>query len=352
MFTSKTPFVSVVVPCYKQGKFLRDSVGSILSQTYPHWEVIIVDDGSPDDTSQIAQAIINENPSKKIRLLRKANGGLSDARNTGIAASEGGWVLPLDADDRFEPEFLEKAFNLIESVPTCNLVFSNLQQFGAKTDTWIPSEYTLIKLSTEMTFPYSSMYKKELWVRTGGYERGLPWAGEDRCFWIACSKLGIRSLRIHDFLFLYRIHEGGSMYTKLVEHWEEVEGMIRTMHPEIYNSFELISMHEVISEMKQDTFDQLTEKIKRFPDLAFPHLWRGLKLEHDGKREEAIASYADFTRLHFRADWQGLWRELSCRLSIGDKFGARICADELREKFPELTWVKDVCDHAFREHVV
>jgi GT2 family glycosyltransferase len=69
--------VSVVIPCYRQAEFLRDAVDSVIAQTYPQWEIIIVNDGSPDDTSAVAQAIILARPGHTIRLVEKKNGGLS-----------------------------------------------------------------------------------------------------------------------------------------------------------------------------------------------------------------------------------------------------------------------------------
>ena len=93
-----SPVVSVVIPCYRQAHFLPDAIESVLAQTYPHFEIIVVDDGSPDDT----RAVAGRYPG--VRCLRQRNRGLSAARNAGLAASIGTYVVFLDADDRLTPE--------------------------------------------------------------------------------------------------------------------------------------------------------------------------------------------------------------------------------------------------------
>src|SRR5689334_1514338 len=105
----RAPRVSVVVPCWNQACFLPEAVGSVLEQTFRDFEIVIVDDGSPDDTADVAARLIAQNPDAQIRLVRRENGGLPAARNTGVAAARGELVLPLDADDRIAPGFLESA---------------------------------------------------------------------------------------------------------------------------------------------------------------------------------------------------------------------------------------------------
>ncbi len=82
--------VSVIIPCFNQGNFLSESLDSVLTQTYPHWECIIVNDGSPDNTDDIAQLYCNKD--KRFRYLQKKNGGLSSARNAGLKVMLGEYV--------------------------------------------------------------------------------------------------------------------------------------------------------------------------------------------------------------------------------------------------------------------
>src|ERR1700736_5280277 len=97
MRAREAPLVSVVVPCYNQAHFLRDVIESVLAQTYPHVELVVVDDGSPDNTTDV----VADYPI--LRCVRQENRGVAEARNTGFRASNGEFVLFIDADDRLTP---------------------------------------------------------------------------------------------------------------------------------------------------------------------------------------------------------------------------------------------------------
>ncbi|MEO7522923.1 MAG: glycosyltransferase family 2 protein [Ferruginibacter sp.] len=93
--------ISIIIPCYNQGHFLNDAIDSVLKQTYSNWECIIVDDGSSDNTKEIASNFVQLD--KRFRYIYKTNGGLSSARNRGIEKVSGKWIQFLDADDVLEP---------------------------------------------------------------------------------------------------------------------------------------------------------------------------------------------------------------------------------------------------------
>ena len=98
------PSVSIVIPCYNDGKYLREAVSSALSQTYPHIEVIVVDDYSTDPhTQNILSQLVQEG----IKVIKTQSGkkGLPAARNTGIAQASGVYILPLDADDKIDAAY-------------------------------------------------------------------------------------------------------------------------------------------------------------------------------------------------------------------------------------------------------
>lgn len=94
------PIISVIVPCYNQARYLADALGSILAQTYPYWECIIVDDGSTDNTKDVAQEWVTKD--NRFKYLKKDNGGLSSARNAGLKVAIGDYIQLLDADDILE----------------------------------------------------------------------------------------------------------------------------------------------------------------------------------------------------------------------------------------------------------
>lgn len=105
------PEVSIIVPCYNQAQYLDESLQSIFDQTYSHWECIIVNDGSPDNTAEVARKWIAKD--SRFIYVYKENGGVSSARNLGIKNGKGEFILTLDADDRYEVTFLEKAISVL-----------------------------------------------------------------------------------------------------------------------------------------------------------------------------------------------------------------------------------------------
>lgn len=108
--------VSIVVPIYKTPQYLPQCIESVLAQTYTHWQLILVDDGSPDECGEIADRYAQQHSAIQhsaiqhdaIRVIHKPNGGLSSARNAGLEAAEGEYVMFLDSDDFLEKDFLEK----------------------------------------------------------------------------------------------------------------------------------------------------------------------------------------------------------------------------------------------------
>ena len=99
------PVFSIIIPCYNQAHFLDDALLSLCNQAFSDWEAIIVNDGSPDNTIEVAEGWIVRD--KRIRLISQQNAGLSAARNTGIAASDGKYITLLDADDKYGADFLQ-----------------------------------------------------------------------------------------------------------------------------------------------------------------------------------------------------------------------------------------------------
>jgi GT2 family glycosyltransferase len=119
--------VSVVVPCYKQARFLDDCITSLQEQSHSNWEAIIVNDGSPDDTEQVAQRLCSADP--RVRCVSKPNGGLSSARNAGLAVAQGCAVQFLDADDLLEPGKLSKQVAVLSSNPDIGVVYGSATYF-------------------------------------------------------------------------------------------------------------------------------------------------------------------------------------------------------------------------------
>ncbi len=99
------PLISIIVPVYKVEKYLHECIGSVLAQSYKNWELLLVDDGSPDYSGKICDEYAKKD--KRIRVFHKVNGGVSSARNLALKNIQGKWVTFLDSDDKFYPNALQ-----------------------------------------------------------------------------------------------------------------------------------------------------------------------------------------------------------------------------------------------------
>lgn len=118
--------ISVIVPVYNVKNYLKKCVDSILSQTYSVLQVILVDDGSTDGSGELCDLLAKCD--KRIQVVHKSNGGLSDARNAGIEIAEGKYFSFIDSDDYIEPDMVESLYKLAKSTD-CQITISNMKRF-------------------------------------------------------------------------------------------------------------------------------------------------------------------------------------------------------------------------------
>ena len=200
--------VSIIVPCYNQAQYLYESLQSIADQTYTHWECIIVNDGSPDNTEAVARKW--ETKDARFIYLYKENGGVSSARNLGIEKAKNEYILTLDADDKYDPTFLEKALTILLANDELGIVsswgqyFTNDKQFqvfksNAKTVTDFLF-YNGINMG-------SSLFRKVCWEQVDGYDEDSRNGYEDWEFYLRVCALGWKVHVIEEELFFYRQHQ-------------------------------------------------------------------------------------------------------------------------------------------------
>src|SRR5262249_45607133 len=159
----------VVIPCYKQSHYVTDAIESVFAQTYRNFEIIVVDDGSPDDVRAVVERLIARHPQLKLRVVSQTNQGLSASRNTGIREAAGEFILPLDADDRIRETFLEECVRRIQSDPKITIVSTHLQEFGETTRAIACGNPILEQIGVANQINYYSLFPKSLWEKAGGY---------------------------------------------------------------------------------------------------------------------------------------------------------------------------------------
>lgn len=207
------PKVSVIIPCYNQGQYLDEAVKSVLNQTFQDFEIIIINDGSTDEiTNQILQ---NYNK-PKTRVICTINQGLASARNVGIKAAQGEYILPLDADDKIGTTYLEKAVNVLDANPRIGIVYCYAEFFGLKRGKWRLPPYKFPDILLHNMIFCSAFFRKSDWEEVGGYKPIMKYGWEDHEFWLSLIESKKEVYQIPETLFYYR-KKRNSMITGLTE---------------------------------------------------------------------------------------------------------------------------------------
>ncbi len=204
--TPRPPKVSVIITCYNLGQYLDEAVDSILSQTCQDFEILIVDDGSTDSTTA---ALLADYRRPRTRIIRMEHGGVAAARNVGIANTGGEYLCAMDADDRFDPSYFEKAVPVLDSDPSVTFVSCWLRTFGDEEREWKPERCDLPTLLWEDTVLTASLVRREAVLAIGGYDTAMPVQGDDDWdLWLTLVERGYRGVILPEVLFHYRRRPG------------------------------------------------------------------------------------------------------------------------------------------------
>jgi len=196
------PKVSVIIPCYNQGQFIKEAVNSVLAQTFSDFEIIIVNDGSNDEyTNDIFRTYEPE----KTSIYHTVNKGVSAARNFGIKKCDGEYILPLDADDKIGLNYLAEAVNVLDQNAYTKLVYANGVYFGAiNGNIKLPDYDEQIMLKQNLIFN-TSLYRKKDWELCGGYDESFLTGWEDWEFWLRLINNSTQVYKLNSTHLYYRI---------------------------------------------------------------------------------------------------------------------------------------------------
>lgn len=199
------PLVSVIIPCYRKAQFLATTLESMQKQTYPAVEILVVDDGSPDNTREVVEPYLAQMPN--LRYIHQENAGVSVARNHGIRSSSGRYVMALDADDAIEPTYIERCADYLSAHPEVKLVYALADTFGIRTGNWDLPDYSFDALLWTNMVHYCAMYRREDFDRTEGYNPNMVKGFEDWDFWLYFLRPEDRVHCIQERLFHWRVLE-------------------------------------------------------------------------------------------------------------------------------------------------
>jgi len=195
------PKVSVIIPCYNQGRYLAESVRSVNAQSLQDFEIIVVNDGSTEAETKDVLATFR---APKTRIVHSQNQGVSAARNLGISQARGRYILPLDCDDRIAPDYLARATALLDDDPQLGIVYCQAEFFGFQSGPWDLPPFKFPEFILQPCIFCSAFFRREDWQVSGGYNIQLKHGFEDHDFWLELVKRGRTVHRIDEVLFHYR----------------------------------------------------------------------------------------------------------------------------------------------------
>ena len=225
--------IHIIIPCYNMAKYVGETIDSVKAQDRRNaWDCIIVDDGSFDNSGNII-GMMTEGDSR-FRVIHTKNHGVAAARNRAIEEAGGGYILPLDADDRLMPGAISKFAAAWKERPDASLLVPQIVRFDARgvrsvqERKWEGYE----DLKERCTPTNSSCFRWIDWKRVGGYRSWTMY--EDWEFWLRLLHYNDRVVNIPHPLVEYRIHKDSRWHKAVQNHVIEVE-LIKSMNPEIFN---------------------------------------------------------------------------------------------------------------------
>ncbi len=250
--------VSVIVPVYNMEKYLAASLESVLKSDYAEFEVIVIDDGSTDQSLAIANQLAEKDG--RIRVYSQPNSGVSAARNLGIEMADGTYILPVDADDLIAYNYISAAVKVLDANPNVKVVSREAHFFGNKSGRWVFKPFSLDLLCRRNIIDVCSMYRKSDWKLVGGYCREIP-GREDWDFWLSIFEHGGDFVRLPLVGLYYRIRKQSKRITDR-KNDKEVIDILNKRHKPLF--FQVLGgkLHY------QRTYSKLINKII---SIFFPH---------------------------------------------------------------------------------
>ena len=202
-----SPMVSTLMPVYKTAPYLREALDSILSQTFTDYELIVLNDCSPDNADEILDSYSDP---RIVRYKGEKNVGLSNILNIGIGMARGKYIARMDSDDLSLSDRLQIQVDYLESHPDIDLISVGMQLFGAKDEVWV-REPNPDKVKINALFHSPILHASSVWRRERFEENGLRFRqemvpSEDYDLWTRALVKGLKLVNLRQVLYKYRIH--------------------------------------------------------------------------------------------------------------------------------------------------
>ncbi|MDF2476827.1 MAG: glycosyltransferase family 2 protein [Sphingobacterium sp.] len=198
----KKPLVTIVIPCYNSERTIVDAVTSALSQDYAKIEVIVVDDGSTDNSGQLIKNIMNDDP--RLSYCYQENKGVSAARNRGLNLAKGRYISFLDGDDKLKSSYISLGLEVFESNPTLTLVYSNMELFEREKGLYPLPKFNVGHFLRSNCIPIFALVRTEQLRTIKGFDESISLCEDWEC-WVHLLKVfNTNVYRIEEPQYYYR----------------------------------------------------------------------------------------------------------------------------------------------------
>jgi glycosyltransferase involved in cell wall biosynthesis len=223
------PHVSIIIPCFNYGRFLPEAIDSALEQTHAPLEVIVIDDGSTDDSYEVASRFV-----PTVDVVTQANMGLVAVLNRGLQQAAGEYLVILSADDILVPSYVETLLEALLNQPGAAYAYSAMEYFGARSGVFPAKPFSPALLLAGNYINATALTRRADALAVGGFHPNPENAWEDWDFWLRLLESGRYGVAVPQPLLRYRRHETTSRNPPSRRSAFKALRAVAAMHPNLY----------------------------------------------------------------------------------------------------------------------
>lgn len=230
---ANSPLVSVIIPAYNQAAYLPEAVKSVFAQTYHPLQVMVINDGSPDNCEAVVQELQTIYPG--LEYFKQANGGVCRAAGLGLTKAVGKYILRLDADDYLPENYIKTLMGVMEGAPQHTAyVYTDAEYCGERTGTMKAAPFSLARLVRENYIHVSALVKREVLEKCGYFNPNMRYGFEDWDLWLNLVEHGFRGIYCRDTFLYYRQKKENGRNQMQAEQHRQMRTQIYANHPGLY----------------------------------------------------------------------------------------------------------------------
>jgi FkbM family methyltransferase len=224
--------VSVVIVCDNHASFLAEAMESVIAQTHPDVELVLVDAGSTDRSAAVAQGVMATHPEARIELVSEpASERPAHARNRGVQVAHGDYLLCLDPYDGLPPDFIERCAAALDANPDAGFAYADHQDLASEAYHAV-RDYDFEALTSRNFLGAVALFRRSAWEAAGGFDAAMPY--DDWDFWIGCADSGHHGLKVEGTAWHNRIRTNGRRRSDALAELRRTRAMLVHKRPHLY----------------------------------------------------------------------------------------------------------------------